>query len=47
MKVLVTGAFGWTAVCIVQALNKAKYHIIGFDLPSAICPAEVESLFDG
>lgn len=46
MKVLITGAFGWAAVSIIQALNRAKHQIIGFDLPAANCPAEVAGLFD-
>ncbi len=32
MRVLVTGASGWTAVAIIQALHRAKHDIVGFDL---------------
>lgn len=46
MRVLVTGAFGWTAVSIIQTLKQAKHQIIGFDLSSASLPVEVADLFD-
>ena len=32
MKVLITGAAGWTATAIIQTLSQARYEIIGFDL---------------
>jgi nucleoside-diphosphate-sugar epimerase len=32
MRVLVTGATGWTAISIIQTLSQARYEIIGFDL---------------
>lgn len=38
MKVLITGAFGWTAISITQALRQAKHVIIAFDLPASTCP---------
>jgi len=35
MNVLVTGACGWTASAINDALVQAGYNVIGFDLPAA------------
>jgi len=35
MRVLVTGASGWTATSIIQALSQAKHDIVGFDLENA------------
>ena len=46
MRVLVTGAFGWTAVSIAQALERAGHEITAFDLPSATCSDEIAGLFD-
>jgi nucleoside-diphosphate-sugar epimerase len=33
MRILVTGAFGWTARAILQALHDAGHEIVAFDLP--------------
>jgi uronate dehydrogenase len=46
MKVLVTGAFGWTAESIIQALHAAGHKVIGFDLPEAECPPHIEPLLE-
>jgi len=46
MRVLVTGALGWTAVSIVQALERAGHEITAFDLPSAACSDEIAGLFN-
>jgi nucleoside-diphosphate-sugar epimerase len=46
MKILVTGAFGWTAVAIVKALKYAGHSVIAFDLPTASCSNEIRPLFD-
>lgn len=35
MRILVTGAFGWTAKAIVEALKHDQHQVIAFDLPSA------------
>lgn len=34
MKVLVTGAFGWTAKAIIEALVDAHHHVVALDLPN-------------
>lgn len=34
MKILITGACGWTAQAIIQTLYEAGHELIGFDLPS-------------
>ena len=44
MNVLVTGAFGKTAVSIIETLNGAGHEIKGFDLPNASCPDETKGL---
>lgn len=41
MRILVTGAFGWTAVSIIETLNHAGHEITAFDLPSVVCPDSV------
>jgi uronate dehydrogenase len=43
-RVLVIGAFGWTAITIVQALWQAGHEIIAFDLPTAVCPDAIRPL---
>jgi len=45
MRVLVTGAAGWTAKAIIEALVEAKHQVIGFDLPEAPLQAD-EALFE-
>lgn len=42
MKILVTGAFGWTAAAIIETLNAAGHRIIAFDLPAVVCPPKVK-----
>lgn len=42
MRILVTGAFGWTAQSIIEKLYQEGYDIISFDLPSASCPQLVK-----
>lgn len=44
MRVLITGAFGWTATAIIEILNQAGYEIIAFDLPSVVCPQNVKRI---
>lgn len=46
MRVLITGAFGWTAASIVQTIKQAGHHAIAFDLPTACCEAQIRKLFD-
>ncbi len=36
MRVLVTGAAGWTAAAIIEAVRRAGHEITAFDLPAAI-----------
>jgi nucleoside-diphosphate-sugar epimerase len=36
MRILVTGAYGWTAVSIVQALKHADHQLIAFDRPTVM-----------
>src|ERR1700694_2968981 len=43
MKVLVTGAFGWTARSVLETLRDNGHKITAFD-NGADCPAEVSSL---
>lgn len=43
MKILIIGAFGWTARAIIQRLQQAGHEIIAFDLPTALCPKHVEA----
>jgi nucleoside-diphosphate-sugar epimerase len=45
MRVLITGAFGWTAVSIIKALKQAGHDITAFDLPGAACSDEARTLF--
>lgn len=40
-----TGASGWTAVSIIQALGQAEHEIVGFDLKNAHYRNEVAPLF--
>lgn len=42
MRILVTGAFGWTAISIVETLSSAGHQITAFDLPSVVCPDSVK-----
>lgn len=44
MRILITGAFGWTATSIVQGLAQAGHDLVGFDLPTATCPDAIKSL---
>jgi nucleoside-diphosphate-sugar epimerase len=44
MRILVTGAFGWTATSIIQTLRQAEHEICAFDLPTAICPDSIKPL---
>ena len=46
MKILITGAFGWTAQSIVETLYEAGHEIFAFDLPSASPDPQVEKLFN-
>jgi nucleoside-diphosphate-sugar epimerase len=46
MKVAVTGACGWTANPILEALVEAGHQIIAFDLPGVACPPNVAQLVD-
>lgn len=39
MRILVTGACGWTAQAIVERLHQAGHTLIGFDLPGVPCVA--------
>ena len=45
MRVLITGAFGWTAASIVKALKQAGHEITAFDLPTAACSHQTKALF--
>lgn len=45
MRVLITGAFGWTAQAIVQELHDAGHEIIGLDLPTESPHPEVAPIF--
>lgn len=47
MKILVTGAFGWTAEAIIQGLRQADHEIFAFDLPTAVCPPQIRPLISG
>jgi nucleoside-diphosphate-sugar epimerase len=42
MRIVVTGAFGWTAASIVETLNHAGHEVTAFDLPSVVCPDGVK-----
>jgi len=44
MRILVTGAFGWTATSIIQTLRQDGHEIRAFDLPTATCPDSVKPL---
>lgn len=44
MRVLITGAFGWTATAIIETLAQAGYQITAFDLPIVACPQEVKQM---
>ncbi len=44
MRVLITGAFGWTATAIIETLAQAGYKITAFDLPSVACPQKVKQM---
>lgn len=44
MRVLVTGAFGWTAISIIQTIKQAGHEVLGLDLPTAICPDQTRPL---
>lgn len=46
MRILVTGAFGWTAISIIQALQQAKHSIIAFDLPTATVSDSIKPLLN-
>jgi nucleoside-diphosphate-sugar epimerase len=42
MRILTTGAFGWTANSIIEILHYAGHEITAFDLPSILCPDSVK-----
>jgi nucleoside-diphosphate-sugar epimerase len=42
MKILITGACGWTAVAIIDALIQAGHSIVGFDLAS-VCDDSIKN----
>src|SRR5690349_2391206 len=44
MRILITGAFGWTAIAIIQALRQAQHEIVPFDLLTAACPNSTNQL---
>lgn len=44
MRVLVTGACGWTAKAIVEALSDEQHEIIGLDLPSVEPHVDIQLL---
>lgn len=44
MRVLITGAFGWTATAIIETLNRVGHEIIAFDLPSVLCPQNIKQI---
>jgi nucleoside-diphosphate-sugar epimerase len=44
MRVLITGAFGWTATAIIETLSRARHEITVFDLPSVACPQKVKQM---
>src|SRR6266851_3865290 len=44
MRVLITGAFGWTATAIIETLKQAGYEIITLDLPSVVCPQKAKQM---
>jgi len=39
MQILITGAAGWTAAAIIEAVRRAGHDVIAFDLPGAGCNA--------
>lgn len=43
MRVLVTGACGWTAAPIVEAVAEAGHEVYGLDLPDAPCNARTQA----
>ncbi len=43
MRVLVTGACGWTAAPIVEAVAQAGHEVYGFDLPDVPCNARTQA----
>jgi len=43
MRVLVTGACGWTAASIVEAVTEAGHEVDGFDLPDVPCNARTQA----
>lgn len=45
MKVLVTGALGWTAQAIIKALAEANHEVFAFDLPSTTPDSQIEKHF--
>ena len=46
MNILVTGAFGWTAQSIIEALYDKGHEITAFDLPSANLKPSTEHMFN-
>ena len=42
MRIVVTGAFGWTAISIIETLNHDGHEVTAFDLPSVVCPDSVK-----
>lgn len=45
MNILVTGAAGWTAQSILEALYADGHTLVGFDLPTAQAPPAIAKLF--
>src|SRR5688572_6915896 len=44
MRILITGALGWTAQAIIQTLHHDGHALIGFDLPGATPSPAIEAL---